>query len=173
MKFLEAVGVLTTTTEKTFNPLRAFAICCKVKRAAEEKRRDDVFLFAQIWNHADVLYKFVRDRQDGTDLDLDFDVEQNAGRTGTPAGKGRAKSSGSNAADSPSTSLPMEKKEFDYDFVRSAAFLSFSPHAFALQANAILNSYVCGQLTNGIKFQVALTILDSALEVGDKVLIFR
>jgi RAD54-like protein 2 len=41
-----------------------------------------------------------------------------------------------------------------------------------LKANSILNSYICGQLVNGIKFQVALTILDSCMEIGDKVLIF-
>ena len=30
MKFLEAVGALSNSSEKTLNPLRAFAICCKV-----------------------------------------------------------------------------------------------------------------------------------------------
>jgi len=32
MKFLEAVGALSTTYERTLNPLRAFTICCKVKK---------------------------------------------------------------------------------------------------------------------------------------------
>lgn len=41
------------------------------------------------------------------------------------------------------------------------------------KANTILNSYICGQLSNGIKFQVALAILDLCVQVGDKVLIFR
>lgn len=40
------------------------------------------------------------------------------------------------------------------------------------KASAILNSYICGQLSNGIKFQVALTILDLSVQMGDKVLIF-
>ncbi len=41
-----------------------------------------------------------------------------------------------------------------------------------MKANSILNSYICSQLVNGIKFQVALTILDLCAEIGDKVLIF-
>lgn len=31
MRFIEAVGALSNTYERTLNPLRAFAICCKVK----------------------------------------------------------------------------------------------------------------------------------------------
>jgi RAD54-like protein 2 len=30
MKFLEAVGALSNSSERTLNPLRAFALCCKV-----------------------------------------------------------------------------------------------------------------------------------------------
>ena len=32
MKFLEAIGALSNTTEKTLNPLRAFTVCCKVSK---------------------------------------------------------------------------------------------------------------------------------------------
>ncbi|CAF4254664.1 unnamed protein product, partial [Rotaria sp. Silwood2] len=151
MKFLEAVGALSSSTEKTLNPLRAFAICCK------------------IWNHSDVLYKFVRDRQDGSDLDFDFELEQNSNSTNkTLATKTRSNNrlnlnnraspqtvTINNLYEQQTTTFSLEKKEFDYDF-----------------ANTILNSYVCGQLSNGIKFQVALAILDLCIQVGDKVLIF-
>jgi RAD54-like protein 2 len=32
MKFLESIGVLSNTFERTLNPLRAFALCCKVNK---------------------------------------------------------------------------------------------------------------------------------------------
>ena len=141
MKFLEAVGALSNITDKTLNPLKAFAICCK------------------IWNHPDVLHKFVRDRQDGSEVDFDFELDQNANKTKSTPNRfnvnQRASPQMNNNFEPQTTMFTMEKKEFDYDF-----------------ANSLLNSYVCGQLMNGIKFQVALTILDLCVEIGDKVLIF-
>jgi RAD54-like protein 2 len=146
MKFLEAVGALSNSTEKTLNPLKAFAICCK------------------IWNHPDVLYKFVRDRQDGSEVDFDFELEQNStNRSMTTKTRSnnrlnvnnRSSPQTINNSEVQTTMFSLEKKEFDYDF-----------------ANSILNSYICSQLVNGIKFQVALTILDLCAEIGDKVLIF-
>ncbi|UJR22850.1 hypothetical protein I4U23_025879 [Adineta vaga] len=147
MKFLEAIGALSNLSEKTLNPLRAFAICCK------------------IWNHPDVLHKFVRDRQEGSEVDFDLELEQNSASKTPTNNRTRLNNRASvnirpssqvpNPYEPQATIYPIEKKEFDYDF-----------------ANSILNSYICGQLTNGIKFNLTLTILNLCIEAGDKVLIF-
>ncbi|CAF4410524.1 unnamed protein product, partial [Rotaria socialis] len=155
VKFLEAVGALANPTERTINPLRAFATCCK------------------IWNHPDVLYKFVRDRQDGSDLDLDLEIDQNSNSMNRPLSTkirsnnrltldNRASpvpllptTTMNNSYEASTTMYPTDRREFDYDF-----------------ANSILNSYNCGQLSSGIKFEVALTIIDLSIKVGDKVLLF-
>ncbi|CAF4303217.1 unnamed protein product, partial [Adineta steineri] len=153
MKFLEAVGALSSTSERTLNPLRAFTICCK------------------IWNHADVLYKFVRDRQDGSDVDIDLEIDQSSNRSLSTKTRSNSRlnlMNRSSPISSPQTmnmnnpfepqqmsTYSVEKKEFDYDF-----------------ANSILNSYITGQLSSGIKFEVALTIIDLSVQVGDKVLLF-
>ncbi|CAF1412645.1 unnamed protein product [Adineta steineri] len=153
MKFLEAVGALSSTSERTLNPLRAFTICCK------------------IWNHADVLYKFVRDRQDGSDVDIDLEIDQSSNRSLSTKTRSNSRlnlMNRSSPISSPQTmnmnnpfepqqmsTYSVEKKEFDYDF-----------------ANSILSSYITGQLSSGIKFEVALTIIDLSVQVGDKVLLF-
>lgn len=41
------------------------------------------------------------------------------------------------------------------------------------QANSILSSYTAGVLSNGIKFEVALNIINLSINAGDKVLVFR
>ena len=131
-----------------------------------------------------MLYKFVRDRQDGSEVDFDFELDQNSSNksiaTKTKLNNrlvvnNRSSPQTVNNTDVQTTMLSFEKKEFDYDFVsiiiaiestdRSLVFLFF-------KANSILSSYICGQLANGIKFQVALTMLDLCVNLGDKVLIF-
>ncbi len=72
------------------------------------------------------MYKFVRDRQDGSEVDFDFELDQNT--TNRPiATKTRSNNRLSvNNRSSPQTvtnpelqptMFSLEKKEFDYDFV--------------------------------------------------------
>lgn len=73
------------------------------------------------------MYKFVRDRQDGLEVDLDLDIEQNSTSKTTTATKTRsnARLSANNRTSSQTSNpyelqppmYPIEKKEFDYDFV--------------------------------------------------------
>lgn len=78
----------------------------------------------------------MRDRQDGADLDLDLDIEQNSNLSNkslTNKVKSISRLATSNRS-SPQTvttnnpnelqtiTFPMEKKEFDYDFVRKFVY---------------------------------------------------
>jgi hypothetical protein len=72
------------------------------------------------------LYKFVRDRQDGSEVDFDFEPEQNStNRSIATKTKSNNRLSVNNRS-SPqtvtnselqTTMFSLEKKEFDYDFV--------------------------------------------------------
>jgi hypothetical protein len=72
------------------------------------------------------LYKFVRDRQDGSEVDFDFEPEQNStNRAIATKTKSNNRLSVNNRS-SPqtvtnselqTTMFSLEKKEFDYDFV--------------------------------------------------------
>ncbi len=71
-----------------------------------------------------MLYKFVRDRQDGSDLDFDLDLEQNSTKTLTNKTKSSNRLALNNRAvtinnplEQQTTMFALEKKEFDYDFV--------------------------------------------------------
>ena len=128
-----------------------------------------------------MLYKFVRDRQDGSEVDLDFELEQNSNnKSMTTKTRSNNRLSVNNRSspqtvtnpDVQTTMLSFEKKEFDYDFVSILVGIAERVDWNVFQANSILNSYICGQLVSGIKFQVALTILDLCVTIGDKVLIF-
>jgi hypothetical protein len=72
------------------------------------------------------LYKFVRDRQDGSEVDFDFELEQNStNRSMTTKTRSnnrlnvnnRSSPQTINNSELQTTMFTLEKKEFDYDFV--------------------------------------------------------
>ncbi len=72
------------------------------------------------------MYKFVRDRQDGSEVDFDFELEQNStNRSMTTKTRSnnrlnvnnRSSPQTINNSELQTTMFTLEKKEFDYDFV--------------------------------------------------------
>jgi len=102
----------------------------------------------KIWNHPDVLYNFMKKK---ADIDLDWDSEELvlSSTTSSSSSKGRG-------MEDAQSHLPFARKEeINYDW-----------------AQGMLQYYTPHCLENSNKLQVFLAILESSIEVGDRILLF-
>jgi RAD54-like protein 2 len=153
LAFMEAIGAMNSSEKP--NPLRTFAMCCKVS----EKRFIKVllekisnFFFSKIWNHPDVLYDYLQNK----DLDIDLDLPDMKQQT------------------------PLLKQR-DYGntyYENSGSLDGFSPFSYQTKvynddwAYPFMNSFLPGILSNGSKFAIAFTIIEESIKCGDKILLF-
>ena len=154
LAFMEAIGAMNSNERS--NPLRSFAICCK------------------IWNHPDVLHRFHVNKESDMDLDL---PELNTTTTTSTTSK---KSAAGKAANTPSPAM-IHISNSSYVMEDTG----FNPFASAFNdskqvkgvfdsnwANKLMESYRPNVLENGAKFLVALTIIEQSIMIGDKILLF-
>jgi RAD54-like protein 2 len=161
----------------TANPLKAFAVCCK------------------IWNHPDVLYNFMRKKEASNLLDLDIEIDElavpstsvtdttlstqnhpgksehhNQSTTAKYNNEGKSDQSVSQNgliqgpgfnAPGLSTTVTGKKNggvvgdEIDYDWV-----------------DGLFQGYTSGLLENSAKLKIFLHLLDETVKVGERMLLF-
>merc|ERR1719228_2531317 len=108
------------------NPLKAFAVCCK------------------IWNHPDMLYNFLKKKED----ELDIELEEISRRSLHIGGKG-------GYAEEYSNSSYGKKEEINYDW-----------------AQGMMTDYIPEVVENSHKLEIFFSILEETLAAGDRILVF-
>ena len=141
LAFMESIGAMKQGEK--INPLRSFAICCK------------------IWNHPDVLHKFNCDKESEIDLDLpELQVKktksnQNNATTVTINPIYEESVGGFNPFGPASYYDARNKSGLDPDW-----------------ANRIMDRYVPNVLENGAKFLLSFSLIEESVLAGDKILLF-
>jgi len=151
IEFIRSIGAMNPN-EKT-NPLRSFAICCK------------------IWNHPDVLYNFYTNKESEIDLDLpDLPVSSTSSN---------ATSKNSKKQTTKTNYIPTRNASFvqmeDGGLNPFAAVDRSRSSANGLDlnwANCILDSYRPNVLENGAKLMISFTLVEQSVLHGDKILLF-
>lgn len=138
------------------NPLKAFAVGCK------------------IWNHPDILYEVLQQRE--TDVDTDLDIPELSSKTGlkkqapNSLGTTTASGAGTSAADvipkSNGISSFEEKLENMSYQEKVNQILSFE------WARENMRNYSQRKLSNGGKMVLLFHIIDESVKHGDKILVF-
>ena len=161
----------------TANPLKAFAVCCK------------------IWNHPDVLFNYIQKREASNQLDLDIEIDE----PGTPSTSihDNANSSTSNLKASEQTT---DTKCISYDHLGQSSQntmthkgminhgpgfnpMGFSTHFSGKKSSTVedvdydwveglFEGYKCGALENSAKLTIFLHLLDETILTGERMLLF-
>lgn len=150
--------------KKVPNPLKAFSVCCK------------------IWNHPDVLYNFLKKREQDLDLDID-EVEPSDGskvkvKTVTPL----ITSGDSVNIDELGTSEESKKLPSVVDDLNTKSIIeptksdgikngNYESIPFDW-ANGIINDYVPELLESSPKMQIFFCILEESIKLGERMLLF-
>jgi RAD54-like protein 2 len=146
LAFMESIGAMQPGEK--INPLRSFAICCK------------------IWNHPDVLHKFNCDKESEIDLDL---PELQVKKTHSNNNKATAPAVTINPIYEESCGgfNPFGPASY-YDARNNNNKTGLDPD----WANKIMDTYVPNTLENGAKFLLSFSIIEESVMAGDKILLF-
>ncbi|KAH9492981.1 hypothetical protein Btru_022815 [Bulinus truncatus] len=151
-EFMNAISESGLCSWANNNPLKAFAVCCK------------------IWNHPDILHEVLTQHIADKDNDLDIDTTEGGSSKKNKALSKSASSASLASTESTATLTPSastasltsmasettnEKNPINYDW-----------------AEPLMKDYIAGLLENSGKFILMMSLVDECLAVGDKVLIF-
>ncbi|XP_059177576.1 helicase ARIP4-like isoform X2 [Physella acuta] len=155
-EFMNAISESGLCSWANNNPLKAFAVCCK------------------IWNHPDILYDVLTQHIADKDNDLDIDTgEGGTNKKKKVPGLTKAASTLSlSSVDSAATStLTPSASTASLGSMASEGGNDKNPIVYDW-AEPLMKDYVAGLLENSGKFMIMNSIVEECLAVGDKVLIF-
>jgi len=144
-EFIRYLTVCAETQSSSANPIKAFAVCCK------------------IWNHPDALYNVLRKKKSILE-DLDIDdirddqVKRRPGR--------KKKESNPNTSEAPN--FPFMAPSSSRVNTSGQPYQSLSLD----WASPIFENYSPGVLENGVKMEILFKILNECIAVEDKLLVF-
>ena len=150
----------------TANPLKAFAVCCK------------------IWNHPDVLYNYMQKREASNPLDLDIEIDESMNDNAQPS-TSNGKVADSNAVLSDHTTKPSNNLNSQKNLINDGP--GFNPMGFSTHfpgkkssvedidydwVEGLFEGYTCGELENSAKLKIFLHLLDETILTGERLLLF-